>query len=731
MAVFIDRAIRRGLITASIVATVAVAGHAAPAFALEFGTLTVRSHLNQPLAATVVLNNLDASDRASLDVGIAPPALFQRFGIRRGSVVDRLHIDTQMAQGGARAVVHIATDRPVSEPFVDFLLQVNTGNGRALREYTAMLNPAGASTNAPTQPTRPEIDNVPPSRHAPVSRTSNTHARGNPSSHRVRPGETLWSIAEANTPSGATVAQTMLAIYRANGSAFDGSMSALSQNARLTIPAAATIRAVDRHTAQARLQTTRRHRSGPSSAAADTSEAGRGEEPVASGEAPPASLMHSGAGAASSADAASHSSSLDAAATPSVGTPDTPVHTAPAEPFGRLSLPSDTPWPAPQGDNANPTAAASDASAGVAPSANSTSANRVSRTASDTAPASTSASGTPPQATTGTDAAAPSDDTAPPSDVSQADDGAWLSPRNLLLLVVVLALIGVVLRRLRERGYKPVTLDRADDTPHDSAATPPSATGAATSTTALPAAREAEPTPVPVPTHATAEAERPAAPVAQAVAPARHKPPPEPPLAQGPHASTTDEADEPDTSRPNASSPTSADAAPQPTPRVQPLRFEPADAPEPGDRLFEHRRPATNEEIEALAFETQSLPDTGEREHDRGDRSDPGLEFDADSAPESASSADGAASPSVHRPDPYGLEMIDPGGFDLYDPPSEAAGQSDDDPNDSVEIRLDLARMYIEMDDDAAARELLADVRERGDEQQRDEAERLLERLDA
>ena len=81
MAVFIDRAIRRGLIAASI----AVAGHVAPAFALEFGALHVRSHLNQPLDATVALSDLDASERASLDVGIAPPAMFQRFGIRSSS----------------------------------------------------------------------------------------------------------------------------------------------------------------------------------------------------------------------------------------------------------------------------------------------------------------------------------------------------------------------------------------------------------------------------------------------------------------------------------------------------------------------------------------------------------------------------------------------------------------------------------------------------------------------
>ncbi|MGN8157270.1 FimV/HubP family polar landmark protein, partial [Salinisphaera sp. SWV1] len=178
------------------------------------------------------------------------------------------------------------------------------------------------------------------------------------------------------------------------------------------------------------------------------------------------------------------------------------------------------------------------------------------------------------------------------------------------------------------------------------------------------------------------------------------------------------------------STPAAAESARAPDPA---MRFEPVAAAAPAHRdLLAHRRPATNEEIEALAFETQSLPETGAREHDLGADGAPGLDFDADSGP--ATDVPGetrGATPAAGRPDPYGLEMIDPGGFDLYDPPSETAGPTDDDPNDSVEIRLDLARMYLDMEDSAAARELLVDVRTRGDDAQRDEAERLLERLDS
>ncbi|WP_424821848.1 FimV/HubP family polar landmark protein [Salinisphaera sp.] len=735
MAVFIDRAIRRGLITASIV----LAGHASPAFALEFGALTVRSHLNQPLDATVVLNGLDASERASLDVGIAPPAMFQRFGIRRSSAVDRIQLETRMSQGGRRAVVHIATNRPVSAPFVDFLLQVDSGNGRALREYTAMLNPAGGASAAPSRATRSTATSpaVRPARTTPSS--SDRPAGSGESSHQVRAGETLWSIAAADTPSGATVAQTMLAIYRANPSAFDGSMSALSQNARLAIPGAANIRAVNASTAQRRLQNIE-HNAGESGANGADNEA----RPAASGEAPPAALQDRGPSSASAGAG-------DAGAT---GTPTSsdanPVHadTATAGPFGQLSLPADAPWPAPQTSLAKPpasSAVASDSTSGTGPPGDATGTSEAAVTADASTPTTAATNPGSDSPATGGAEASPTV-TPPPTDVSEADGSAWLSPRNLLLLVVLLALIGLAVRRLRERGYQPVTLDRGETRGEPAEAEPPAADATAMASAAgpsgyAPAADTLAPGqagPAPEPSVAP-EPERPVAPVASsAVSSDPEKPQPDLPLgaplmANAPDAGALSSSryDE-DESAVHAEPAFETDVGPEPEPPQapdRPMRFEPVPAPEPGDRLFAHRRPATNEEIEALAFEAQSLPEEGERRHDLGAGSEPGLDFDADSFAEPDGLGGDRDENDARRPDPYGLEMIDPGEFDLYDPPSATAAQADDDPNASVEIRLDLARMYIEMEDEKAARELLVDVRTRGDDEQRDAAEQLLERL--
>lgn len=641
--------------------------------------MTVHSHLNQPLDATIVLDHLDASERASLDVGIAPSSMFQRFGIRRSSAVDRIHIDTRTRDGGGQAVVHVTTERPVGEPFVDFLLQVESGNGKALREYTAMLDPAGAGASTAVTPSTPVGPQGARTPH------SGTAAPTGSSIYRVRPGDTLWSIAAGHTSGDTTVAQTMLAIYRANPSAFGDSMRALSQNARLHIPSAADIRSIDAGAAQARLQKTKAV-GATADAAEDDHALDRQEKLAASGEAPPAGLRQNGAetGATSATSAAED---------------QTPVASGK---FGRLSLPSDAPWPEPVAANSGPSGTGTTNADAGAPASN--------------------------ESPDGSGPGAPSDASVEsPRDVTEADSSGWLSPRNLLLLVVLLVLIVLAVRRLRERGYQPVVLDRPENedpewSEHaETAATPTDApvSGKDEPAGAPPVVRETAPAPAP------REDEN-----------NDHEAGSRPPetASHAPFAETDTDTGAGNGESGSAPRPGEREAV-MPPPDDRPLRFRPVTPDEPGGGLFAHRRPATNEEIEGLAFETQPLPDAGQRQHDLGAADEPGLEFEAGSPAESGTDAEHANvenADSGGRPnDPYALEMIDPGEFDLYDPPSRNSGSSENDPNQSVAIRLDLARMYLDMGDSKAAHELLVDVRKRGDEEQRRTAERLLEQVDA
>ncbi|WP_423823936.1 FimV/HubP family polar landmark protein [Salinisphaera sp. SPP-AMP-43] len=767
MAVITEQGLRKTAVVAAMVAL----GYAAPAAAMEFGALSVHSRLDQPLDATLALKRLSAADRASLQVGIAPAAMFERFGIRRSSIVDRLQIDTRYDEQSGRANVHLSTRRPVAEPFVDFLLQVRTGDGRALREYTAMLDPAGIA--------RPESSPAATQSQPAASKTQSSSevvSRGQAGAmtHRVRAGETLWSIAAANTPADASVAQTMQAIYRANASAFGRNMAQLRGGAVLDLPSATRIRAIDASQAK--------NRAAQLSPATDRP----ANEPdvQASGQAPPASLEQQ------TADAEQ--------AVPATAAESAPEETRQAR-LGHLSPPADTPWtPSEQRVGATSAApAVADAVANTQPGRNEKAAtaaapgsqakaNATAGAVATAAESDTTDAATSPRGTSRSEPVTSSiDEMPPPRDVAAGGSGLSLRTLGLVVLLLLLALLGI--RRWQARRYRPIELESAEAeqvsqhredsaatvteapvaetaTGHESAATPgehqsahtPAATAAGSgpgaispdSTLDAAAASRLDRAPLesPIPDEPGQSSAFSGAPAADAVAAFQPASPlatpgaehsrtdtdtmPAMPDVAAPETPRADDANKdvehrrPASTEPGASA---ADGSPAAVDDHAPGTNADRAAPEaPPDRP---RRAATNEEIEALAFESHALPQAAERQHDLGDHDQEGLSFNAETeeAQDAALSDDGQLENSdIER---YGLEMIDPGEFDLYDPPSETAGQSDDDPNDSIEIRLDLARMYIDMDDRAAARELLEDVRQRGDEQQQHSATELLETL--
>lgn len=221
----------------------------ASAWALEFGALDNGSYLNQPLDARIPLRALTPEERSSLKVSIASPSMFKRFNIQRSRVDDRLQVSITSAAGSNPVVVHVRTRQPVREPFVDFLLEADTNNGRALREYTILLDPsstarsgsAGASTVARNAPesvvgrqrraARPQTPHPRDQSRSAAAESAHSGTYG-----PVSRGDTLWSIAAQVKPRDLSTRQTMHAIYQANPQAFAGSMNALKQGAMLRLP---------------------------------------------------------------------------------------------------------------------------------------------------------------------------------------------------------------------------------------------------------------------------------------------------------------------------------------------------------------------------------------------------------------------------------------------------------------------------------------------------------------
>jgi pilus assembly protein FimV len=262
---------------------IALASLSATADAAGLGRLSVQSGLGQPLRAEVEVTSLSRDEAQSLTARLAQPDAFRQAGLEFNPALSGLRFAIEPR--GPRTFVRISSVQPINEPFVDLLLELNWATGKFVREYTFLLDPpevratrepveggpsrteavapvAGATSSvspAPAAPSAPTEGAVRPAPATPARaerparvetpRPAAAPARAEtgaaPGSVEVRRGDTLGNIARNLRPEGVSLDQAMIAIYRANQSAFIGNVNLVREGARLTIPDRGAMAAVD------------------------------------------------------------------------------------------------------------------------------------------------------------------------------------------------------------------------------------------------------------------------------------------------------------------------------------------------------------------------------------------------------------------------------------------------------------------------------------------------------
>ncbi len=116
---------------------VSIALSSSAAHALSLGEIEMRSALNQPMQAEIQLSSVRAGEMTGMIVKLASPEAFARAGIERTDALAdlRFSVDQQ-----SQTIV-ITSRRPIVEPFLNFLLEVDWPAGRMVREYTVLLDP--------------------------------------------------------------------------------------------------------------------------------------------------------------------------------------------------------------------------------------------------------------------------------------------------------------------------------------------------------------------------------------------------------------------------------------------------------------------------------------------------------------------------------------------------------------------------------------------------------------
>ena len=234
-------------------------------FTLGLGEIEVNSALNQELNAEIELLGAAPEDAETLIVKLASREEFSRAGLDRPFMLSDLQFSTVMKNG--QPWISVKTSKPVREPFLNFLLEIDWPKGHLLREYTILLDPPVFMEKAPEDTTRPAMSEAASTVQAPVQSAASaetfrpavtatgatsaapstqsskqaaagTQFRYQPAGYRIKTGDTAWSLAESMRPDqSVSVEQMMLALLRSNPEAFiDENVNGLKRGYILRIP---------------------------------------------------------------------------------------------------------------------------------------------------------------------------------------------------------------------------------------------------------------------------------------------------------------------------------------------------------------------------------------------------------------------------------------------------------------------------------------------------------------
>ncbi|HWS79026.1 MAG TPA: fimbrial protein FimV, partial [Thermomonas sp.] len=119
--------------------------------ALGLGQIEVKSRLNQPLLAEIPIISTTPGELEALQARLASPETFRRVGLAPPSGAAANLQFSLGSDARGRPVIRVTTVAPVNQAVLNFLVEVDWGQGRLVREYSAMVD-APRTTSAPVQP---------------------------------------------------------------------------------------------------------------------------------------------------------------------------------------------------------------------------------------------------------------------------------------------------------------------------------------------------------------------------------------------------------------------------------------------------------------------------------------------------------------------------------------------------------------------------------------------------
>jgi pilus assembly protein FimV len=207
------------------------------ALALGLGEIHVESALHQPLTAQIEIVGAGPENFAGLSATIADAETFQRYGLERPSSLASTAL-TVHQDGQGHAVLFLRSTDSFTEPMVTLLVDLHSASGELIREYTILLDPPALAPEHTAVDSVSSADAKPPALAATTERQATADdVKPTTDTYTVARRDTLARIAGiAGVHSRSDRRRMMIAIFRANPSAFQTNLNNLRTGVTLHLP---------------------------------------------------------------------------------------------------------------------------------------------------------------------------------------------------------------------------------------------------------------------------------------------------------------------------------------------------------------------------------------------------------------------------------------------------------------------------------------------------------------
>ena len=224
--------------------------------AAGLGKVTVFSALGQPLRAEVELS-ATREELSGMRAQLASPDAFKQAGLDYAATLMSIKFVIDKRANG-QSIIRLSSDKPINDPFVDMLLELNWPAGRLVREYTFLLDPPEVVAKVAAPVASPVTKPVPAAKPVAEKRATSSSEEKIPAkpeaakprapeeakqpvesagTREVKRGDTLSKIASAVKQEGVSLDQMLVGLFRANQDAFDGgNMNRLKAGKILSLP---------------------------------------------------------------------------------------------------------------------------------------------------------------------------------------------------------------------------------------------------------------------------------------------------------------------------------------------------------------------------------------------------------------------------------------------------------------------------------------------------------------